>query len=58
MGECCCSAADFSWQAKQICVFGMIRFNTVMSPWVFARWHTLQELAIAECTEAPVILLA
>ena len=35
VGTCCFKAADFSWQAKQICSFGIARFSVVMSPCVF-----------------------
>lgn len=57
-GTCCCKAADFSWQAKQICSLGIARLSVVMSPWVCATWQTVHEAAIAECTERPVICLA
>src|SRR5271165_1382793 len=54
-GTCCRNSADFSWQAKQICSFGMSRFKVVMSPWVLATWHTVHEVDMAECTDFPLI---
>ena len=47
---------DFSWQEKQISAFGRESCKVVMSPWVSARWQTVHEITIAECTDLPLVL--
>jgi hypothetical protein len=58
VGLCCDSAADCSWHAKQIWALGIERFSVVMSPCVLATWQMVHEVAIAECTDVPLILFA
>jgi len=55
---CCGNAADCSWHAKHIFSFGIARLNVVMSPCVMATWHTVHGVAIAECTDFPLIFFS
>ena len=46
----------FSWQEKQISVFGRDNCKVVMSPWVWARWQMVHGTTMAEWTDLPRVL--
>lgn len=55
---CCCTIVVFSWQAKQICSFGIARTKMVFAFSVSAKWQVVQGASMAECTDAPLVLSA
>ncbi len=57
-GLCCRSDQVSSWQAKHILGFGINKVRVVMSPLVRARWQTVHESSLAECTDLPLDLSA